>query len=124
PPCCSTSKARSPRFPKIRRSRAGVETPGAACRVCVRFLQRAHILVNEAAAQAGRGQAIAPTMDELLWVIQRSIVGAMACPRPGAHAKIVRAPLHASSSLFIATRGSEPSCSREPLPIKQLADVL
>src|SRR5437899_10556571 len=52
--------------------------------VRVRFLQRAHILANEAAARAGRGQAIAPTMDELLWVIQRSIVGAMACPRPGA----------------------------------------
>ncbi len=48
----------------------------------VRFLQRAHVLANEAAAQAGRGQAIAPTMDELRQRIQRSIVGAMACPRP------------------------------------------
>src|SRR5438046_1902487 len=31
--------------------------------VRVRLLQRAHILVNEAVARAGRGQAIAPTMD-------------------------------------------------------------
>src|SRR5437660_11251490 len=30
--------------------------------VRVRFLQRAHVLANEAAARAGRGQAIAPTM--------------------------------------------------------------
>jgi hypothetical protein len=29
-PCCSTSKARSPRFRQTRRSRAGVEAPGAA----------------------------------------------------------------------------------------------
>src|SRR5207244_4193502 len=59
----------------------------------VRFWQRAHVLANEAAARAGRGQAIAPTMDELRRVIQRSIVGARTSHRPGAHAKIVRAPL-------------------------------
>ena len=39
--------------------------------------------VNEAAARAGRGQAIAPTMDAL-GISLRGIVGAMACPRPGA----------------------------------------
>src|SRR5438876_5864786 len=50
----------------------------------VGLLQRAHVLANEAAAPAGRGQAIAPTMDELRRMIQRSRVGAMACPRPGA----------------------------------------
>src|SRR5437016_13903310 len=41
----------------------------------------------------GKRQAIAPTMDELRRVIQRSIVGAMACPRPGAHAKSCVHPL-------------------------------
>ena len=34
----------------------------------------------------GRGQAIAPTMDELRQLIHRSIVGAMACPRPASQA--------------------------------------
>ena len=32
-----------------------------------------------------------PTMDELREAIQRSMVGAMACPRPLTHAKILRA---------------------------------
>ena len=59
--------------------------------VGVGFLQRAHVLVNEAAARAGRGQAIAPTMPRSD-IPSASIVGAMACPRPGAHATIVRAP--------------------------------
>jgi len=66
-------------------------------RVCVRLLQRAHVLASEAAARAGRGQAIAPTMDELRQRIQRSRGGAMACPRPAAlqqsHAHPL-APLH------------------------------
>src|SRR5437763_16563014 len=60
------------------------------CRVCVRLLQRAHVLANEAAARAGRGQAIAPTL--LRWILWRSssIVGATLVvalerrPRPGA----------------------------------------
>src|SRR5947209_5165793 len=33
-------------------------------------------------AQAGRGQAIAPTMDEQALLPSGGIVGAMACPRP------------------------------------------
>ena len=39
--------------------------------------------MDELAWVTGRGQAIAPTMDELREAIERSIVGAMACPRPG-----------------------------------------
>ena len=35
---------------------------------------------DESAPEAGRGQAIAPTMDGLRKLIHRSIVGAMACP--------------------------------------------
>src|SRR3989442_2362874 len=52
--------------------------------VRVRLLQRAHILANEPAARAGRGQAIAPTMHQLRRVIRRSMVGAMAGSLPRA----------------------------------------
>src|SRR5437667_6236492 len=40
--------------------------------------------------EAGRGQAIAPTMPPLRSLAHPSIVGAMACPRPVCHTKILR----------------------------------
>src|SRR5437763_13854801 len=60
--------------------------------VRVRFLQRAHILANEAAARAGRGQAIAPTMDELLRPLHRRHSRGDGLSSPWSHAKIPRAP--------------------------------
>src|SRR3954453_18285361 len=47
------------------------QAPGES-RVRARFLQRAHVLANEAAARAGRGQAIAPTMDDVAACAQHS----------------------------------------------------
>src|SRR5947209_17329136 len=60
--------------------------------VRVRFLQRAHILANEAAARAGRGQAIAPTMDELLRPLHRRHSRGDGLSSPWSLAKIPRAP--------------------------------
>ncbi|SRR2546422_11085895 len=76
--------------------------------VRVRLLQRAHILANEPAARAGRGQAIAPTMDELRRVIHRSMVGAMACPRPGALQQSHAHPFYRVSILYTVMEKRSP----------------
>ena len=62
--------------------------------------------VNEAAARAGRGQAIAPTMPRSD-MPSASIVGAMACPRPGMGQDVaaIAYTSHAPTESFMVARG-------------------